>query len=187
MQTRTMKPGRIQGRVIRFANLIEALDAAPGDRPFVTAWIDEDEQEEVTFAEFRRRARVHARLLLDQGVAAGDRVVIVMPQGIAAMTVFAGAMMLGPVPAILAYPNFKIEPAKYSSGLAGVTANLAARVVVIDDEFPEDLLGHVSLHASSRLIRAGRARDGGSESELPVAGIRPDGFALLLNCGGSTR
>ena len=166
--------------------LVDALNAAPGDRPFVTSWIDDDEQDEVTFAEFRRRARVHASLLLDQGVAAGDRVVIVMPQGIAAMTVFAGAMMLGAVPAILAYPNFKIEPAKYSSGLAGVAANLAARVVVIDEEFPEDLLGHVSLHDSSRLIRAGRASDGGSESELPVAGIRPDGLAFIQHSAGTT-
>ena len=40
------------------------------------------------------------------------------------MAVFAGAMMLGAVPAFLAYPNFKIDPAKYRSGLAGVTANL---------------------------------------------------------------
>ena len=61
------------------------------------------------------------------------------------MGVFVGAMLLGAVPAILAYPNFKVEPAKYRSGLAGVTANLHARVIVIDDEFPDDLLEHVTL------------------------------------------
>ena len=52
------------------------------------------------------------------------------------MTIFVGAMMLGAVPAFLAYPNFKVEPSKYRSGLAGVTANLSAKVVVIDKEFP---------------------------------------------------
>ena len=114
-----------------------------GDRPFVTAWIDEDEQETVTFAEFRRRARLQAAVLRDHGVTAGDRVIIIMPQGIAAMTTFVGAMMLGAVPAFLAYPNFKVEPSKYRSGLAGVTANLKAKVVVIDDEFPDEMLGHV--------------------------------------------
>ena len=57
-----------------------------------------------------------------------------MPQDIPAMATFVGAMMLGAVPAIIAYPNFKVEPAKYRFGLAGVTANLSAKVVVIDEE-----------------------------------------------------
>src|ERR1035441_9114751 len=59
------------GSVTRFSNLIDALAAAPGKRPFVTAWIDEDEREAVTFAEFRRRARSQAKVLHDQGVTAG--------------------------------------------------------------------------------------------------------------------
>ena len=40
---------------------------------------------------------------------------------------FAGAMTLGAVPAFLAYPNFKIEPSKYRSGLAGVTASFIGK------------------------------------------------------------
>ena len=82
-----------------------------------------------------------AAVLKSHGVARGDRVVIIMPQSIAAMASFAGAMMLGAVPAFLAYPNFKIEPAKYRSGLAGVTANLSAKVIVIDEEFPGGIAG----------------------------------------------
>ena len=99
----------------------------------MTAWIDEDEQETATFGEFRRMARVQALLLRDNGVSVGDRVVLIMPQGIPLMATFAGAMLLGAVPAILAYPNFKVEPSKYRFGLAGVTANLHAKVVVIDN------------------------------------------------------
>ena len=52
-----------ESNVNKFRTLIDALNAAPGERPFVTAWIDEDEREEVTFAEFRRRARLQAALL----------------------------------------------------------------------------------------------------------------------------
>ena len=85
---------------MQFRNLIEALDAAPGSRPFVTAWIDEDEREPVTFAEFRRRARGQAAVLCQHGVTARDRVVIIMPQGIPAMTTFVGAMMLGAAPTV---------------------------------------------------------------------------------------
>ncbi|MGA7300863.1 MAG: AMP-binding protein [Candidatus Sulfotelmatobacter sp.] len=137
----------------KFNNLIEALDAAPENRRFVTYWIDEDEQQSVTFAEFRQRARMHASTLHNHGIRAGDRVIVIMPQGIPAMTAFVGVMMLGAVPAFLAYPNFKIEPSKYRSGLSGVTANLNAKAVIIDDEFPEELLGCVTLSRPAQLLR----------------------------------
>ena len=75
--------------MVRHRNLIEALEAAPAERPFLTFWVNEEEQETVTFGEFCRRARVQSAVLHGQGVIAGDRVMIIMPQGIAAMTVFA--------------------------------------------------------------------------------------------------
>ncbi|MGA7375281.1 MAG: AMP-binding protein, partial [Candidatus Sulfotelmatobacter sp.] len=139
--------------VTKFNNLIEALDAAPENRRFVTYWIDEDEQQSVTFAEFRQRARMHASTLHNHGIRAGERVIVIMPQGIPAMTAFVGVMMLGAVPAFLAYPNFKIEPSKYRSGLSGVTANLNAKAVIIDDEFPDELLAYVTLSGPAQLLR----------------------------------
>ncbi len=172
--------------MVRHRNIIEALEAAPGDRPFVTAWVNEDEQETVTFAEFRRRARLQAGVLRRQSVNSGDRVIIIMPQGILAMTVFVGAMMLGAVPVIIAYPNDKIEPAKYRFGVAGVTANLNAKVVVIDEEFPDEMLGYVSLGEDTSLIRA---RDGGStggEEELRNVVEPGDGLAFIQHSAGTT-
>ena len=56
-------------RMTQFRNLIDALYSAPPDRPFITHWIDEDEQEAVTFGEFRRRANSQADLLRGHGVA----------------------------------------------------------------------------------------------------------------------
>jgi fatty-acyl-CoA synthase len=174
------------GSVTRFRNLIEALAAAPGDRPFVTAWIDEDERETVTFAEFRCRARLHAKVLRDQGVAVGDRVIIIMPQSISAMTTFVGAMMLGAVPAFLAYPNFKVESSKYRSGLAGVTTNLRAKVVVVDEEFPDDMLGHVTLSEETRLLRASDGRGPGGEEELPDLENHAESLAFVQHSAGTT-
>lgn len=183
--------------MVRYRNLIAALDAAPDDRPFVTAWIDEDEQETVTFAEFRRRARQHSAVLAAHGVNAGDRVIVIMPQGLAAMTVFAGAMMLAAAPAFLAYPNDKVEPSKYRSGLAGVTANLNAKLVVIDKEFPDDLLSHVSsgLETGSdetRLLRVGDDDGGpGGGNEIPALENRhstrqADQVAFIQHSAGTT-
>jgi len=90
----------------------DRVEAAPGDRRFITFWVDEDDQESVTFAEFRHRARMQASVLREHGAICGDRIVIIMPQGITAITVFAGAIMLGAVPAFLAYPNEKVEVAE---------------------------------------------------------------------------
>lgn len=176
----------MSGSVNGFRNLIEALAAAPGDRPFVTAWIDEDERETVTFAEFRSRARGHARILCEQGVGTGDRVIIIMPQSIAAMTAFVGAMMLGAVPAYLAYPNFKVESSKYRAGLAGVTANLSATIVVIDDEFPDDMLRHVALGEGTKLLRVSARRDPRGDDELPGFEIHADDLAFIQHSAGTT-
>jgi fatty-acyl-CoA synthase len=172
-----------------YANLIEALDAAPADRPFITMWIDEDDQETVTFGEFRRRARAKSAALAHEDVGPGDRVVLIMPQGIPAMTTFAGAMMLGAVPAFLAYPNFKVEPAKYRSGLTGVTANLSAEAVVIDENFPDEMLPCVSLASETKLLRAGSEKD--NVEEVYSRGeaylqIRSDDLAFIQHSAGTT-
>jgi len=156
----------------------------------VTAWIDEDEHETVTFAEFRRRARMEAGALQDHGLMAGDRVVIIMPQGIPAMTTFAAAMIVGAVPAFLAYPNFKVEPSKYRFGLAGVTANLGAKAVIIDQEFPEEMLGCVSVSSETKLFRAG-GKDLGEEKRLSdlhqeAPTIQPGSLAFIQHSAGTT-
>ncbi len=172
--------------MVRYRNLIEALEAAPGERPFVTAWVDDDEQETVTFAEFRRRARLQAAVLRANGVTSGDRVIIIMPQGILAMTVFVGAMILGAVPAFIAYPNDKVEPSKYRFGVAGVTANLKAKIVVIDEEFPDEILGHVSLGAETKLLRSGNGSGFGRDEELPPSPGQRDGVAFIQHSAGTT-
>src|SRR5208337_1438092 len=123
--------------------------------------------------------------LKDNGVSVGDRVVLIMPPGIPLMSTFVGAMLLGAVPAILAYPNFKVEPSKYRFGLAGVTANLQAKAVVIDNEFPDDLLEHVTL-GDARLIRAAEATVAGGEAELPDPGNEPDSLAFIQHSAGTT-
>ena len=168
-----------------FGNLVDALEAAPAGRPFVTFWVDEDERETVTFSEFRQRALSKATVLQEEGVRKGDRVVVIMPQGIDAMTTFVGAMMLGAVPAFLAYPNFKVEPSKYSSGLRGVTANLGAKVVAIDHQFPDEMLEHVSLSGGAKLLRMkdGQGNGGRSSSRAQIA---PDQLAFIQHSAGTT-
>src|SRR5215472_3485698 len=103
--------------------ILDALSLAPEDQDFVTIWRSEDDVESIIFGEFRKRALAFASYLVSQEIEPHDTVVLIMPQVIPLMTAFVGAMLVGAVPAILAYPTFKIEPTKYRLGLKGVTTN----------------------------------------------------------------
>src|ERR1700683_3064648 len=147
-----MAPSHLPGS-LPFATLTEALAAAPEAQPFVTMWFDDDDERTFSFGEFRRWSNSQAALFSSHGLRKGDTVILIMPQGVALMASFAGAMLLGAVPAILAYPTFKVEPAKYRFGLKGVSANLNAKLVVVDDLFPDEFLESVSLGHQSKLLR----------------------------------
>ena len=145
--------GRKDSISLDFATLAEALATAPADKPFITMWKNEADVKELTFGEFREQALAHAQYFRSLGVANEDRIILVMPQSIQLMSAFMGAMLLGAIPAILAYPNFKVEPAKYRYGLSGVSINLKAALTVVDEGFPEELISHFAADGTSRIVR----------------------------------
>lgn len=168
-----------------FQTLVEALVAAPADRPFVTMWKSETDIETITFGAFRQQAQSRAQYFRSNGIKAGDTIILVMSQGIPLMSAFVGAMLCGAVPSILAYPNFKVEPTKYRYGLAGVSANLKAAVILVDEAFPEDLMAYVASHEPSRLVRC--------ESALPSRPwletghhVAADQVAFIQHSAGTT-
>ncbi len=171
---------------VQFGTLVHALQAAPADKPFATMWRAEDDVESVNFDEFLRRARTQAARMLERGTRRGDRVVLIMPQGIPLMAAFVGAMMIGAVPAILAYPNFKVEPSKYRSGLAGVTRNLEARLVVLDEAFPEEFMSYVDLGEKTSVDRGCDRPAAGEDVKLPETMISPGDIAFIQHSAGTT-
>ena len=166
--------------------LIHALFAAPPENPFITEWNDEDDIRVVTFGEFIRLAKLQAAEFLAQGLLAGDRIILIMPQGIPLMTAFAGAMILGAIPAILAYPNFKADPDKYAAGLAGVTQNLKARLVVVDEEFPTELSHRITMADGARLIPNPIPSLCAAEPPLPALSLEPHRLAFIQHSAGTT-
>jgi acyl-CoA synthetase (AMP-forming)/AMP-acid ligase II len=169
-----------------FRTVVEALMAAPSERPFITMWENEDVVQTVTFGEFRTAAERQAQQLEKCGLSRLDRVVLIMPQGIPLMTNFAAVMLLGATPSILAYPNFKTDPVKYSSGLAGVSANLKARLVVVDDAFPSEVLDSVTLAEDTQIVRSSDSV--GSCAALPLRHLElePDTLAFIQHSAGTT-
>jgi fatty-acyl-CoA synthase len=170
---------------LRFRTLVEALLAAPRQQPFITVWNDEDDVQTVTFEEFIQLAKLQAAHFQGYGLHSADRVILIMPQGIPLMAAFVGALLLGAVPAILAYPNFKADPVKYSSGLAGVSQNLKASLVVLDDAFPSELLGYVSMAAKAQLVRS-VSPSTSTQAPLPDIPFEPEGLAFIQHSAGTT-
>lgn len=168
-----------------FQTLVEALAAAPADKPFVTMWKSEIDVETRTFGAFRQQAQAHAQYFRSHGVKTGDTVILIMPQGIPLMSAFVGAMLLGAVPAILAYPNYKIEPAKYRYGLAGVSANLEASLTVVDEGFPQDLMAHIAAERPSQIVRCADTLPSQPCSEIDHA-VDPDQLAFIQHSAGTT-
>ena len=166
------------------ASLIESMLTADPSAPFVTMWHSEDQIESITFGTFARRAAGQASFLREAGLARGERVVLVMPQGIELMASFVGAMMLGAVPAILAYPNFKVDPAKYRAGLEGVTRNLKPHVILTDYGFPDEMREHVRTDGALILGGPGtREEDPGNVRTLD--GL-PEDLAFIQHSAGTT-
>jgi acyl-CoA synthetase (AMP-forming)/AMP-acid ligase II len=166
--------------------LIEALLAAPSTRPFVTVWVDEDEIYTITFGEFVSEARRRAAALRKKGLRSGQTVILVVPQGIPLMTTFAACMLLGAVPTILAYPSFKVDPVKYRTGLIGISQNLRASLVIVDEEFPSELLAHVESAEGASLVQTNEIGLDDKETELPDVHSCPDDLAFIQHSAGTT-
>jgi fatty-acyl-CoA synthase len=166
--------------------IVDALYAAPADAAFVTMWRSDDDFESVTFGDFLRRASRQAARMRDHGATVGRRVVLVMPHGIPLMTAFVGAMMIGAVPAILAYPNFKVEPAKYRAGLSGVTKNLGATLVILDEAFPEELISYVESGEGTMIVRGAAGPAPSAVEGRPMISLDPADIAFIQHSAGTT-
>jgi acyl-CoA synthetase (AMP-forming)/AMP-acid ligase II len=149
-------------------------------------WKDEDELQTVTFGEFLALANRQAARMTERGVGPGDRVIVIMPQGISLMTAFAGAMLLGAVPAILAYPNFKVEPSKYRAGISGVMSNLNARLLLLDEAFPPELLDAISSEKGPEILQASRLCQAPTAELVVRHSARPDDLAFIQFSAGTT-
>jgi len=173
---------------IRHRTLVEAFRSADPARPFLTFWRPsaDPNEETFTFGGFLELAARFAGRFAQGGTTRGDRVILVMPPGPEVMAAFAGAMLIGAIPAILAYPNFKIDPEKYAHGLRGVVENLKARLVVLHEEFPDGLRAKVTAAAGgARIVSSALAGAPPMDvSLLPLPD--PSDIAFIQHSAGTT-
>jgi len=181
----TFSSEMVRDKLASYKTLLDALAAAQPEQPFASMWLPnrEPELQEVTFGEFLNLANSYAWLYRERGLKCKDTVVLVMNQSIAQMAAFAGALLTGIVPTILAYPTFKVDPQKYRAGLSGVTANLKAALVVLDPEFPEELAKYVE---TTQTVRFDPFAAGHEVAKIEWSAPHPDEIAFIQHSAGTT-
>ena len=157
------------------------------DDTCLTAWTPgaDSEFESLSFEAFQTLSERAAGWMEQGGVNEKDVVILLVRDPALLMAAFWGAVLRGAVPAILAYPNFKMDAQKYASGLQGVTARTGASLVVIDAGFPRELQERIYLPAASSLREMTRASlDAAQRSGVVPA--TPDRPVLLQHSAGTT-
>lgn len=148
------------------------LDEGRGDR--VALRLDD---RPVTYGDVDRRAGALAALLVESGVIRGDRVLIVMPDGLDFVAALFGILRIGAVVVML-------NPGLPSESMGATVSRSGARAAVVDQRHREHFNG--SLRAEGPIvIEVGPGFDPAASNVETVA-TRPDDPAIWLFSGGTT-
>jgi fatty-acyl-CoA synthase len=170
---------------VRFASLGDALVAAASSRSGIT-FVDLHERERfLGFAEIHARAGRFAAALHASGVAAGDRVALVLPTSPEFLEALFGTIFAGAVPVPL-YPPLRLgRLAEYDAATARMLELVGARLVV-GDRRTRRLLGPAIERARPDLgFREAAALSAAGRCELDCGG-KGDHLALIQFSSGAT-
>ena len=165
-----------------------ALETAAQSPDYGFVFVDGKEREtKVPYAEVWARACTVAGALMDQGVAPGERVAIILPTGQPFMDAFFGIQLAGAVPVPM-YPPVRLG--RLDEYFKRTSAMLVASEAVglITDGRIRRLLGKAMLDARPRLglLDAGQLLKVG-DSTRPRPSIGPDDPAMIQFSSGTTR
>lgn len=125
-----------------------------------------------------------ARAMHAAGAGRGDIAVLILPQDAALFSAYAGALLGGLAPSILAEPSFKLNPAHYVEELSALLARLEARILITDRATAEHLRLEGDTLGTARILLAGDIDQ--SPAPIPDVEVAPDDIALLQHSSGST-
>ncbi len=135
---------------------------------------------DLTYGELAEVVRRRAGALHSCGCRRGERVALLLPHTECLATTFLGALYLGLVPSIVAWPTVKMDRGKYQRNLRAVLASLQARWLVTEGPMAEALgqeLGDTQVLAPSAL----------AAEAVPVpSDPQREGVAFIQFSGGTT-
>lgn len=156
-----------------------------GERPHVLLWQSEDEEQTMSYAELDRESRSVAAGLIEQGLAPGERVAIMLPTEAAFFEAFFGVLYAGGVP-VPVYPPFRRAHVEdHLRRQATILRNAGASFLIIGAEIRT--VGQLMLGLAEDLRHVETVKElsraGAIEQPLPAG---PDAIALIQYTSGST-
>lgn len=128
------------------------------------------------------RASGYAAMYRRHGLAPGDLVMLLLPQGSELVAAFVGAILGGQVPSISALPSEKLSAAAFASWFGAIATGSDARLVICEpatDSMIRQMLGGTGIQIASEVPRAEPA------PSLPGVG-GGDAPLLLQHSSGTT-
>jgi 1-acyl-sn-glycerol-3-phosphate acyltransferase len=168
--------------------LVEALDwhvERHPERVHITLYSERDGPEEISYGALAGSARAFGAGLAARGVAAGERVAIMLPTSREFFVAFYGALRIGAVPVPLYPPARPAQLEQHFRRIAGIVANCGARLFITIDQ--AKTFAHVlQAHAGSLRHVATVAEVLEADDAAPTHRASPDDTAFLQYTSGST-
>lgn len=87
-----------------------------------------------TYGSLLEKAGRHAEQMLDAGIDRGDVCAIILRHNPEFYPIYLGVSAIGALPAVLAYPNARLHPAKFAHGLEGMSQHSGLDWILTDRE-----------------------------------------------------
>jgi 1-acyl-sn-glycerol-3-phosphate acyltransferase len=170
------------------ATLIEVLAAHVGahpGRPHIMLWRSDSAVETLTYGDLDRDARTIAHGLMLRGIAAGDRVAIMLPTEASFFHTFFGVLFAGAVPVPIYPPFRRAQVEDHLRRQAGILRNAEARLLVTDAEIRR--VGGLLMGLVESLEKVETAAELGRDGVLaPAVPAHREATALIQYTSGST-
>ena len=164
-------------------NVANHIDLAARDVPSKTAVVDP--QRSLTYEELAEETNAVANALGELGIEAGDRIAMYLPNSVAFVTSYFGAVKHGAIPVPI---NMRLQ----QEGIEYVVADAGARAVVTTGQF-EDLFTDMTIDELEHLvvIEGSEGHDDGSlveaaDTEFDVHPCKGDELLGLMYTSGTT-
>ncbi|MEE1545366.1 MAG: AMP-binding protein, partial [Alphaproteobacteria bacterium] len=185
---RSAEPSRAEALPLGATTLVEMLDwhvLTHPDRPHVRFLAEDGSEHEISYREFRERAREVAAGLRQRDVMPGQGVAIMLPTGLDFFYAFFGILLVGAVPV----PNY--PPARLSQiedhlrRQAGILANARVPVLItVPEAKPLARYLRSQVHELAQVVTVDDLRQPPGDQPWPV--VKPDDLAFLQYTSGST-
>jgi acyl-CoA synthetase (AMP-forming)/AMP-acid ligase II len=161
-----------------FSTLIDLLEYRARHTPSDPAFIFEGK--EITYKHLWQQINLFAGYLMHQGIQAGDRVVMVIPNGPKFFYAFYGVQRIRGI----AVP---IAPASGLKRILSIIQMSESSSVIIPENTPDEMVEQFASQTSSRGIKLIRAKIGGGPSEgVEFPRVFPGDTAFIQFTSGST-